>query len=141
MAIDVGHVRIGVALSDPMGIIASPHDVIQATSSESDAQAVADMAEATGAVRIVVGLPLDQDGEVGPQAQKVLDFIDILKSKTDREIFPQDERFTSAFAERSLIGMYVSRKGRKKVIDKIAAQQILQSWMDRAAHDRKRGEA
>ena len=80
LALDVGDVRIGVALSDPLGIIAQPHDVIQCTSPEADIEAVRAAVEQNEAVCIVVGLPLDQNGEPGPQAEKVFAFIERLRA-------------------------------------------------------------
>jgi putative holliday junction resolvase len=139
LGLDVGHVRIGVALSDPMGIIASPHSVITATEPEADAKAVAALMEEVEAQRVIVGVPLNLEGKAGPQAEQVLAFVEHLKHFTDREIFTVDERYTTAFAERALIGANVKRKNRKGARDKIAAQQILQSWLDRTAHDRKSG--
>lgn len=137
MALDVGEVRIGVALSDPLGIIASPHSVIRCESPEKDVEAVRALAESTETKRIVVGMPLDQKGERGHQAQRTEAFVERLRAVCPLEILYQDERFTSAFAERVLISANVSRKDRKKSIDKIAAQQILQTWMDRAARAKK----
>lgn len=133
MALDVGDVRIGVAMTDPLRIIASPHSVLQHTSLEEDAQAVARLAASEGVVKIVVGLPLNQHGAPGPQAEKVLTFIDALKSATTVDIVTQDERFSTAFSQRMLIQADVRRKDRKKVVDKVAAQSILQTYMDREA--------
>ncbi|MBI5094736.1 MAG: Holliday junction resolvase RuvX [Candidatus Hydrogenedentes bacterium] len=136
LGLDIGDVRIGVALSDPLGIIASPHDVIRCTSPQKDAAAIAKLVEEKEVVRVVAGLPLDQRGECGPQARKVLAFLDELRPLIKAEIVTQDERFTTAAAERMLIDADVSRKGRKKVIDKVAAQYILQTYLDRQARDR-----
>ncbi len=133
MALDVGDVRIGVAITDPLGIIAQPHSVIQCAGSKRDVEAIKDLIASTGTIRVVVGLPLNQDGKPGPQADKIFAFIETLRAATDVEIVTQDERFTTAFAQRSLIAAGVRREGRKKVVDKIAAQQILQTYLDRAA--------
>ena len=138
LALDVGDVRIGVATSDPMGIIASPHSVIQVKGAEADAQAVADLVVALEVALIVVGIPYNQHGEIGPQAQKVLDFIDVLRTKTSVDIETVDESFTTAQAQSMLIQADVSRKGRKKVIDKIAAAHILRGYLDQEEARRKR---
>lgn len=135
IALDVGDVRIGVAMSDPLGIIASPHSVIACKDTETDLAAVAALVLEHRAAGVVVGLPLNQNGEVGPQAEKVLAFVAGLRARVAVRIDTIDERFTSVLAERALISANVSRKNRKKVIDKIAAQQILQTFLDR----RKRG--
>jgi len=136
IALDVGDVRIGVAMSDPLGIIASPHSVIACKDTESDLAAVVALIAEHRAVGLVVGLPLNQNGEVGPQAEKVLAFVEGLRGRVEVEIDTIDERFTSVIAERALIGANVSRKDRKKLIDKIAAQQILQTFLDRQRRGR-----
>ena len=136
MGLDVGEVRIGVALSDPLGIIASPHDVIRCASPQKDLDAIVKVIEDYEVIRVVAGLPLDQHGQPGAQAQKVEAFLDQLRSRTSVEIVTQDERYTTAAAERMLVAADVSRKGRKKVIDKIAAQYILQTYLDRQARTR-----
>ncbi|HUW60941.1 MAG TPA: Holliday junction resolvase RuvX [Candidatus Bathyarchaeia archaeon] len=131
VGLDVGSVRIGVAVSDPLGIMALPHSVITRASIEQDLDAVRDLVATVEAVRIVAGLPLNQEGKPGPQAEKVLEFLDRLREVVNVEIVTQDERFSTAEAQRMLIGANVSRKGRKKVIDKIAAHHILQTYLDR----------
>ncbi len=135
MALDVGDVRIGVAVTDPLRIIASPHSVIQHTTADQDVDAIRKLVDELGVVRIVVGLPLDQHGRPGPQAEKVLQFVDALKQRVAVDIVTQDERFTTAASQRTLIQADMRRKDRKKVIDKVAAQNILQVYMDRAARE------
>jgi putative Holliday junction resolvase len=137
LGLDVGHVRIGVALSDPLGILASPHSVIQCTTPEQDAEAIAALVREHEVKTIVAGLPLNQHGEEGPQAAKTREFLDILKQRVDVDIDTMDERFTSAIAERILIGANMRRDKRKKVIDKVAAQQILQVYLDRRSRSNR----
>lgn len=136
MALDAGDVRIGVAVTDPMRIIASAHSVIQHTTEANDVEAIRKLVAELGVIRIVVGLPLNQNGEPGPQAEKVLAFVEALKQAVDVEVLTQDERFTTAVSQRLLIQADVKRKDRKKVIDKVAAQNILQNYMDREARKR-----
>ena len=131
MGLDVGEVRIGVAVSDPLGILASPHSVIQVTHTKEAMDAIQRIVQEREAVGVVAGLPLDQNGEIGLQAKKILDFLDALRKVLDVEVMTQDERFTTAAAERMLIQADMSRRRRKKVIDKIAAQHILQLYLDR----------
>ncbi|MDK1020098.1 MAG: Holliday junction resolvase RuvX [Candidatus Hydrogenedentes bacterium] len=138
IGLDVGEARTGVALTDPLGIIASPFDTIQVKSLRADAEAVKAIAEEQGAVRIVVGVPLNMEGKVGPQAAKVLEFVETLKETIDIEIVTIDERFSTAAAERSLRESGVKGKRRRKLVDKVAAQQILQLYLDREAHRRTR---
>ncbi|GMU91816.1 MAG: hypothetical protein AMXMBFR4_08740 [Candidatus Hydrogenedentota bacterium] len=135
IGVDVGDVRIGVALSDPLGIIAQPHSVVQTQSPQQDAAAIARIAAESGARRIVVGMPLNREGKPGPQAEKVLAFVEVLRQTVDVEIILQDERFSTASAERALIDAGVRREKRKRVIDKVAAQRILQTYLDRRAHE------
>lgn len=131
LGLDIGDKRIGVAVSDPLGIIAQPHKVIKRSSPKRDTEAIRMLIEETGASRIVAGIPLDREGKPGPQAAKVLAFIEILRRVVDVEVVMQDERYTTAAAERALIDADVSRKTRKKVIDKVAAHYILQTYLDR----------
>jgi len=131
VGLDVGDVRIGVAVSDPLRIIASPATVIQASSPQRDAAAVQAIVAEQDAKRIVVGLPLNREGKPGPQADKVLAFVEVLRDTVDVEVVTQDERYSTAAAQRMLIDANVSRKRRKKVIDKVAAHHILQTYLDR----------
>lgn len=137
VGLDVGDVRIGVAVSDPLGVIAQARDTIVCQSPEADAAAVRAAVEKAEAVRVVAGLPLDQRGEIGPQARKVLAFVERLRTVLAVEVVTQDERFTTAAAERMLIDANVRRKNRKKVIDKVAAQHILQTYLDRLAAQKR----
>ena len=138
IGLDVGEARTGVALSDPLGLIASPYETIQVKSPRADAEAVRALVEEQEAVRIVVGVPLNMQGEVGPQAEKVLEFVDVLKETIDIEVVTIDERFSTAAANRSLIESGIKGKRRKRVVDQVAAQQILQLYLDREAHRRVR---
>lgn len=136
IGLDVGDVRIGVAVGDPLGILAQPHDVIQRSSPDQDIGAVVRLVDEFEPVAIVVGIPLNLEGKVGPQAQKVLDFVEALRDAVDIEVVTQDERYSTAAAERSLIQSRVRRKKRKKLIDQVAAQHILQGYLDRRARER-----
>jgi len=131
LALDVGSVRIGVAVSDPLGIIGQPFKVITCSSQEKDIAAIREIVEGTQAVRIVVGLPLNLEGKPGPQANRVLEFVEVLRQAVAVEVVTMDERYTTAGAERFLISANVRRKKRKQIVDKIAAQQILQTYLDR----------
>lgn len=137
MALDVGDVRIGVALSDPLGIIAQPHSVIMAKSPQADADTITKLIADTETKILVVGIPLNQEGKPGPQAQKVLGFVELLKQSLTIEIVLQDERFSTVAAQRELIEAGVRRQARKGIVDKIAAQRILQTFMDRRSRELK----
>jgi len=134
----VGEARTGVALSDPLGIIATPYDTIQVTTPMKDAAAVKAIVEAQEAIRVVVGVPLDKEGGIGPQATKVLAFVEVLKEALDIEVVTIDERFSTAAASRALSQANVKGKKRRGMIDKVAAQQILQLYLDREANRRAR---
>jgi putative holliday junction resolvase len=133
MALDVGDVRTGVAMTDPLQMIASPHSVVQQPSLEGALRELKRIIQESEPVLIVVGIPLDQEGKQGRQANKVMAFVEKLRAETSVEIVTQDERFTTTAAERMLISADVSRKKRKQVVDKIAATNILRSYMDRRA--------
>lgn len=137
VGLDVGDARIGVAVSDPLGITAQPREVIRRTNPEEDIRAVVKIAGEVNAVAIVAGLPLTMKGEVGHQAEKVLAFLEMLKQATPIEVTTQDERFSTASAERSLLQTDMRRKDRKKVVDQVAAHHILQTYMDRQARQRR----
>ena len=131
IGLDIGDVRIGVAVSDPLGIVATPKAVITRTSDAADAEAVAEAVREANAVTIVAGLPLNQHGEVGPQAEKALAFIEMLKETIEIPIETIDERFTTAIAHHALAQGNVKSKKRKGKVDQVAAQQILQTFLDR----------
>ena len=132
MGLDVGDKTIGVAVSDELGIIANPVTVIQRTASpRKDIGEIRRIAEEYGVERIVVGMPLMLDGTVGIQAEKVQAFVEALRRRVAVPVVTQDERLTTAEVERVLIEMDQSRAKRKKIIDKLAAAVILQSYLDR----------
>jgi putative Holliday junction resolvase len=130
LGLDVGDVRIGVALSDETATLASGLDTIQRVGPRKDVKAVAELVRCHEVAELVVGLPRRLDGGLGPQAQKVLAFMDELRTAVKVPVVPWDERFTSAVANRVLIEGDVSRKGRKAVVDKVSAILILQNYLD-----------
>lgn len=138
VGLDVGEARTGVALSDPLGIIATAHSVIQHTSPRGDAESVRNIVQENDAVLIVAGLPLNREGEIGPQARSVLEFLEMLKEVVEVDVVTQDERYSTAAAHRSLDATKVRGKKRKKLIDQVAAQHILQLYLDRRSNERNR---
>jgi len=138
IGLDIGEARTGVAVSDELGMIATALDTIHMSEPTEDALAVKKIVDEQQAVLIVAGIPLNQHGEIGPQAEKVLAFIEELKKLIDVEIVTQDERFSTRAANRALISANIKSRKRKKVIDKAAAQQILQLYLDRQSNIRKR---
>ncbi|MBP8132012.1 MAG: Holliday junction resolvase RuvX [Candidatus Hydrogenedentes bacterium] len=133
VGLDVGEVRTGVAVSDPMRMIASPHDTIAMGSPEANIEAVRRVVAATEAVCLVAGVPLDREGKPGPQAQKVLAFVEQLRAALDIPVETVDERFSTAGAERALRAADVRGRKRRGVIDKVAAADILRTFLDRLA--------
>lgn len=130
MGLDVGSVRIGVAVSDETGIIAGGLETLTRKSWERDLERLAQLIVANEVKHIVVGNPLNMDGNVGRQAELVRQFIERLQKVTDVAIELWDERFSSTSAERVLIEGGMQRNKRKLVIDKLAAVIILQNFLD-----------
>lgn len=130
LCIDLGDKRIGTAISDEFGLTAQPHEVFERKNVSFDFSIILDIIDSFQIGEIIVGLPFNMNGSIGPQAQKVLVFIDKLKHKVQVPINHWDERLSSCAAEKTLIEANVKRKKRKKIIDKMAAQYILQGYLD-----------
>lgn len=130
VGVDWGERRVGFAVADPMGSISLPLRTEEVASPEQAVQAVIDVCAETGAELVVVGLPLNMDGSEGPMAAKVRGFIGKLKTALDVPVEHWDERLSSSMVERVLLEADMSRKKRKKVRDKLAAQVILQGYLD-----------
>lgn len=130
LAVDLGDRRIGLAVSDPSGLIASPAGRIETDSAENAVQAVAQAARDKEAEEILVGVPFNMDGSVGEMGRKSLDFAERLRDVTGLPVHTWDERLTSVQADRALRQGSMSRKKRKQRRDIVAAQIILQSYLD-----------
>jgi len=130
LGLDVGDRRIGIALSDETGTLASPIETYERTGPRKDLKAIGRLVRERGAGEVVVGLPRRLDGEVGPQAQKVIDFMEALRPVVGVPVVPWDERFTTVVARQALVDAGVSRRDRKAVIDKVSAALILQNYLD-----------
>ncbi len=131
ISLDVGEKRIGVAVSDPLGITAQGAGVITRKNIEDDINGVKRFVDEYKADSIVVGMPLNMDGTKGQSAQKVAEFVEALSSMLDVPIATYDERLSTKESEKFLISSDVSRKKRRRVIDTMAAQLILQSYLER----------
>jgi len=130
MGLDVGDRRIGVALSDPGGILASPFTIIECTDLERDIEAITDIVRQHEVGRIIVGLPRSMGGGIGHQARKVQDFVEELRGRVAVPVEFRDERLTSVSAKR-LMRDSGRRRGRGKVrYDAAAAAVILQSYLE-----------
>lgn len=130
LGLDVGDVRIGVALSDETATLATGLSTLTRVGPRKDVKAVAALVREHDVAEVVVGLPRTLMGAVGPQAEKVLAFADDLKRALRVPVESWDERFTTSMAEQALIEGGVSRKNRKDKIDRVAAVLILQSYLD-----------
>lgn len=134
LALDVGTHTVGVAISDPLGMFAQPVETLRRTGRKADVAHLCGIARERGAQRVVVGLPIRTDGTEGDSAKEARRMVAALEAALgeDVPVVLEDERFTTAQAERSLIKSNVRRKKRKQVIDQVAAVLILQSYLDRA---------
>lgn len=132
LAIDLGEVRVGLAVSDPGQVLASPAETLQVP---RDAEgptldALVNAAARHEAAGLVVGLPRKLDGREDDAARRARRFADQLRDRTDLPVALQDERFTTVEAERVLLDADVSRDGRKASIDKVAASVLLQGVLE-----------
>lgn len=136
LALDVGTRTIGLAVSDPDGIMAMAWETMARRGEDADVTELLVRIEAREVGRVVVGLPLELDGREGHRARRVLRLVDVLRERLAArpgapvDVVTWDERFSTAAAERALIEADVSRKRRKEKIDAVAAQMILQGWLD-----------
>ncbi len=130
LGIDYGEKRIGVAVSDELKMIAMPLLVHTRIKPGDDVVAIMDLCREREVETILVGQPLNMDGSSGAAVDKVDEFVARLKEQTDLPIELWDERMSSLSAERVLIEGNMSRRKRKGVVDKLAAQIILQSYLD-----------
>ena len=135
LAIDLGTRRVGLALSDEGGRFATPLEVISVASADGALGAVIETVRREGVQRIVVGLPLNMDDSVGPQARSVMDWADRLRRQTSVPIVFIDERLSSFEAEQQLIsrkraGEKLTRRRKKEELDALAAASFLQAFLD-----------
>jgi putative Holliday junction resolvase len=143
LAIDFGTRRIGLALSDEGGRLATPHDVLEVTSPQQAIEPIAKLVAREGVQRIVIGLPLNMDGTLGPKARETLTWsIALEKSLTNASkktvpvpVLLVDERLSSFEAEQQVIerkrsGEKITRKAKKQQLDALAAARFLQDFLD-----------
>jgi putative Holliday junction resolvase len=130
MALDVGERRIGVALSDPTRMLASPLTTIRAVPRSTALRRILTLIRDYQVTALVVGLPLTMNGDIGPQATLVQQFVDELRPLIDIPIFFVDERLTTVAAERMMIDLKIKPEQRRARIDEVAASIILQDFLD-----------
>ena len=134
IGVDLGSRRIGIAVSDASGTVASPHLVLaRSRDRASDHAALRAVVDDIGAERVVVGLPLSLDGSMGPAARAVEDEVRELAAAVAVPVETVDERLTTVTAERSLRAGGVRGRRRRAVVDKVAAAVLLQAWLDARA--------
>ena len=130
LGLDVGSKRIGLALSDELLLTAQGLQSLERKDLEADLKAIADLITANGVVEVVAGLPLNMNGTESKQTKEVREFIVDLTEAVSVPVKAWDERLTSVQAERAMLEADLSRAKRRKLSDKVAAQLILQSYLD-----------
>ena len=136
MGLDVGARRIGVAVSDELLLTAQGVCVIESRGTKKDIEQIGLLIKEKGVTHLVLGLPRNMNGSLGPMAEKVQDFGRQLSEKNPEvQLSYWDERLTTSAAQRTLVEADVSRRRRRQVVDKVAAVLILQGYMD--AHCRQ----
>ncbi len=136
MGLDLGSKRIGVAISDSGGSVATPIEVVKRVGDRRrEHQAIVDLVAEWEAEIVVVGLPYSLDGSIGPAAKLCLSESKALADALTVPVVTYDERFTTVTAERSLKEQDMPADARRRVIDKVAASVILQAWLDSGMPD------
>lgn len=128
LAVDPGSVRVGLAISDPLGITAQPLEVVEAGEAVNR---IADLVTEMDVTRIVVGLPVHESGREGEAAAQARDLAAELGDRTGIEVTTLDERYTTRMAESLMIEGGARRRARRKALDKVAAALILRTYLDR----------
>jgi putative Holliday junction resolvase len=148
LGVDVGAVRVGVALSDPAGTLATPLVTLDRDEATwSDLDRLVELVTEHEVVEVVVGLPRTLAGREGPAAQAARAYVDDLRevlaenSRTDLPVTLADERLTTVTATRMLSDRGVKGRAQRRVIDQAAAVEILQTWLDARRHPRPDGAA
>ena len=134
LGIDLGSKRIGIAVSDRTGTIASPLVVLQRSGSvRSDHAAIAALVVEEEAETLVVGLPLNMNGTSGPAAKAAIAEAEALATVVGVPVIMFDERRTTVTADRALMEARIGAQARRKLVDKVAAAVLLQTWLDSRA--------
>jgi putative Holliday junction resolvase len=128
--LDIGRKRIGVAISDPMAIVAQGTKTIDVKDIDDSLAKIDDFIKENTVDEIVVGMPLNMNGSESAMTKEVIQFVDRLKARVGIPVRMWDERLTSLSIEKDLIFLDVSRAKRKKINDMLAAQIILQGYLD-----------
>lgn len=132
LGLDLGHVRIGVALSDPLGLTAQPLTVLKSAGTQKDIIAIGELVDQHEVTQVIVGLPFNMDGTESTTTKKVREFTAKLSERLSVPVFFVDERLTSKQAERLMIEGESRREDRRQKVDKVAAALLLQSALQGA---------
>lgn len=131
LGIDLGTKRIGVAISDSAGSVATPYEVVQRTKDrQGDHRRIAALAQEAEAEVVVVGMPYSLDGSTGPAARRAAAEVELLRRALPIPVETYDERLSTVSAHRALSEMNLDQAARRRVVDKVAAAVILQAWLD-----------
>lgn len=130
MALDVGSKRIGVALTDPLGMLAQPYTMIKRISDSLAVDEIITIIQERSVDELVVGLPRRTDGKEGPEAQGVREFAALISEQSSIPLVFYDERLTTVGAQQVLLEADLSRAKRKQVVDQVAASLILQGYLE-----------
>ena len=130
MGLDVGEKRLGVALGDELGLTAQPYKTLERKNIQKDLERIQGLVEEYGVAAVVVGLPKNMDGTLGPQANRVSAFAGRIEKDLGIPVILWDERLSTVAVERLLLEADMSRAKRKKQVDKLAAAFILQGYLD-----------
>lgn len=134
MGIDLGDARIGIAVSDDLGMMAHPLETIVVKETPNAVKRIAEVVKASKITMIVLGMPRNMDGSYGPAAEKTKVFAEKLRNSMPAcQVKLWDERLTSVAAQRALHDSGRNTKQSRAVIDQVAAQLILQGWLDSQA--------
>ncbi len=131
LGLDLGAKRIGVAVSDSAGTVATPIEVLRRRGHRSlEHREIAALVQEWEVEIVVVGLPYSLDGSIGPMAKKCLAETRALDDTLEVPVVPYDERLTTVTAERTLMQQQMKADARRRVVDKVAAAVMLQAWLD-----------
>ncbi|MBI3091611.1 MAG: Holliday junction resolvase RuvX [Candidatus Tectomicrobia bacterium] len=139
LALDVGERRIGVSVSDPLGMTAQQLSTLLRSRLQDDLRRLCELIASYEVTEIVVGLPRNMDGSLGPQARKVQEFQRHLAAACHLPMTSWDERLTSVAAKRAMVEQGVKTGKHKERVDQLAAQLLLQSYLDFRRAQRGRG--
>lgn len=137
LGLDLGSKTLGLSISDKTGLIASSLEVLRYNDYSELLDKLENIINERKVQAIVIGNPLNLDGSVSKRSEETFEFVKLLKERFSLDIYLQDERLSTVEAERMLINNNTSRKNRKKIIDKIAATIILQTFLDRRGNGKE----